>query len=92
MLIYGDVQGVAFRSFVVRFVQEQGLDVSGYVKNLPDGSVEVLAQGESEALESLCVHCCEGPRCSLVTSVDLDKRKLSHLPGEKRYQGFMIKY
>ncbi len=92
MIIIGDVQGVAFRSFVVRFVQSQCLDVSGYVRNLSDGSVEVLAQGENVSLEELRHHCSQGPRRACVTRVDVEKRELFSKPGETIYQGFAVRY
>jgi len=48
--VFGRVQRVGYRRFVVD--EAQGLGLSGYVRNLPDGSVEVFAQGEGEKLES----------------------------------------
>ncbi len=49
--ISGLVQGVGFRYYALRRAQERG--VVGYVRNLPDGRVEVVAEGAEEALESL---------------------------------------
>jgi acylphosphatase len=46
----GRVQGVGFRYTVHRLAE--AFPVSGYVRNLPDGRVEVIAEGESEAVES----------------------------------------
>lgn len=45
----GGVQGVGFRATTRQMAQEMGL--TGFVKNLPDGSVEVIAQGVEEVLE-----------------------------------------
>ncbi|GAF85432.1 unnamed protein product, partial [marine sediment metagenome] len=42
--VYGRVQGVFFRAFVSRCARELGL--TGYVGNLPDGAVEIMAEGE----------------------------------------------
>ena len=50
-LVSGRVQGVGFRVFVLE--EAQRLGVSGYVRNLPDGSVEAVASGETGALERL---------------------------------------
>ena len=44
----GRVQGVGFRDFVCRIGQSIGL--TGYAKNLPDGTVEIVAEGEEERL------------------------------------------
>jgi acylphosphatase len=51
VLYSGRVQGVGFRYTARRIAQ--GLAVGGYVKNLPSGSVELLAEGEPEAVEAL---------------------------------------
>jgi len=50
-IVYGYVQGVFFRDFVTRRANELG--VTGYVRNLPGGTVEVLAEGERKQLEKL---------------------------------------
>jgi len=46
----GNVQGVGFRFTTVRIAERY--DVAGYVRNLPDGRVEVLAEGDSEEIDS----------------------------------------
>ena len=49
-VVYGVVQGVNFRSFVLRYARDLGL--TGYVRNLyPGGTVEVEAEGQREQLE-----------------------------------------
>jgi len=45
----GDVQGVGFRYATTRIARR--FDVAGYVQNLPDGKVEVVAEGESDEIE-----------------------------------------
>ena len=57
--IRGRVQGVGFRAFVRR--QAQLLRLRGWVRNRPDGSVEVLAGGPGPALELLAVRLSSGP-------------------------------
>jgi acylphosphatase len=47
-VIHGRVQGVGFRWFVQHAAAREG--VTGYVRNLPDGTVESYAEGEAEAL------------------------------------------
>ncbi|MBI3616955.1 MAG: acylphosphatase [Candidatus Omnitrophica bacterium] len=48
----GRVQGVGFRFTVVRYAAD--LDLRGWVKNLPDGRVEILAEGDREKIEQFC--------------------------------------
>jgi acylphosphatase len=48
--IYGEVQGVGYRAFVRRYARTLG--VLGYARNLHDGSVEVVAEGPRQMLES----------------------------------------
>lgn len=47
----GHVQGVGFRATTERFAQGEGL--SGWVRNLPDGGVEMIAEGEAASIEGL---------------------------------------
>lgn len=66
--VTGRVQGVGFRwwtrSLAVR------LGVSGTVRNLPDGSVEVHARGTDDQLRRLAAELADGPPGARVTSVD----------------------
>ncbi len=68
--VTGRVQGVGFRYFVARAARDLGL--SGYVRNLPDGTVEVAASGGRAGLETLAVLLEEGPPGAVVESVNLD--------------------
>ncbi|MEX0673010.1 MAG: acylphosphatase [Candidatus Paceibacterota bacterium] len=67
--ITGKVQGVNFRTFVKKRADELGL--TGYVTNLDDGSVEVIAQGEKEQLEELVRQLHKGPHFAEVEEVDV---------------------
>lgn len=67
-IIYGHVQGVFFRDFVARHAQALGL--AGYVRNLPQGSVEVYAEGNRPALDKLLEHLKKGPFGARVDRVD----------------------
>jgi acylphosphatase len=69
LLIAGCVQGVGFREATVDAAR--GARVSGWVRNRSDGTVEVLAQGESAAVERLVEWCRHGPRSARVTSVEV---------------------
>jgi acylphosphatase len=50
-MVYGDVQGVGFRWWTMRRATELGL--TGHAKNLPDGRVEVVAEGDRAACRRL---------------------------------------
>ncbi len=66
-LVKGRVQGVGFRWFVHREAAEIGL--RGWVRNTPDGDVEVLAAGEPDQLEDLQLALAKGSRGSRVDRV-----------------------
>jgi acylphosphatase len=68
VVVRGRVQGVGFRWFV----REAGrrADVAGWVRNHPDGSVEVAAEGTDSALESMRRALAHGPPGALVSSVE----------------------
>ena len=67
-IVNGRVQGVGFRWFVMR--EAARLDLAGYVRNLPDGTVEVVARGPAAALASLESALAHGPPAARVSSVD----------------------
>ena len=66
-LVSGVVQGVGFRFFTQREADKLG--VNGYVRNLPDGRVEVVATGSQEELARLRTLLEKGPRFSSVSEV-----------------------
>jgi acylphosphatase len=67
--VHGRVQGVGFRAFVAR---EAALhDVSGWVRNRVDGTVEALAVGDDDAVDGLLRRIREGPRFGRVDRVDV---------------------
>jgi acylphosphatase len=68
--VRGIVQGVGFRWFVLH--EARALDLRGYARNRPDGSVEVVAVGEEAALERLVERLREGPRAARVESVQCE--------------------
>lgn len=65
--VTGRVQGVGFRYFTRKMAIRLGL--TGWVRNEPDGSVEVVAEGSREALEALLEAIHEGPPTSRVDHV-----------------------
>jgi acylphosphatase len=76
LIIKGTVQKVGFRYSVVDFVNTQGLGLVGSVRNLPDGSVKVVAQGELESLKVLYNFCTKGPPRAEVREVDEELVKI----------------
>lgn len=84
--VYGRVQGVGFRYTTQREAQRLGL--TGYAKNMDDGSVEVVACGESERVEQLMKWLkAGGPRSARVDRVLSEP----HRPGDE-LKGFSIRY
>ncbi len=68
LLVSGEVQGVFFRDRCRR--EAMAADVAGWARNLPDGRVEVVAEGEPEAVERLQGWCRQGTPQAEVTSVE----------------------
>jgi acylphosphatase len=68
-VVHGDVQGVGFRYFVID--QARPLGVRGWVRNRPDGTVEITAEGERVTLEGLLDVVRLGPRGATVTDVEV---------------------
>ena len=69
-LISGRVQGVGFRYFTEATAAREG--ILGWVRNTPDGRVEVVAEGDAEALERFERSLRHGPRGARVERVDVD--------------------
>ncbi|MDQ7842922.1 MAG: acylphosphatase [Armatimonadota bacterium] len=67
--ISGVVQGVGFRFFAVRAARRHG--VSGFVRNLPDGRVEVEAEGPREMVLGFIAEMQRGPAGAVVAAVDV---------------------
>ena len=82
--VTGVVQGVGFRYYVVRRARQYGL--SGWVRNRPDGSVEIEAVGNVGPLNGFVEEVKTGPPGAHVTGVAVDRFKDD--PG---YQGFEIR-
>lgn len=68
LIVHGRVHGVGFRVFVARSAQSRR--VTGSARNLPDGTVEVVLEGDAEAVEAVARACGEGPRSASVTRLE----------------------
>ena len=82
--ITGKVQGVFYRASTKEKAQETG--IKGFVKNQPDGSVYMEAEGEPSALEQLLEWCYEGPAKAIVEKVTKEEAPLKH------FKDFRVKY
>jgi acylphosphatase len=69
LFVRGRVQGVFFRASAQREAKRLGL--TGWVKNRPDGAVELLAEGEEDALKELLGWANHGPSAARVERVDV---------------------
>jgi acylphosphatase len=83
ILITGLVQGVFFRREMTDYARRLG--ISGWVRNLRDGRVEALAEGERLRLDDLIRFCHVGPRGAVVRKVEVE---WSDYSGE--FRGFRI--
>jgi len=63
------VQGVGFRYFVQHHARQLGL--TGWVRNLPNGSVEILAEGNRDFVEGFIVHVRRGPHSAVVSNAEV---------------------
>ena len=70
LIVSGAVQGVGYRQGCRQVARSLGL--VGWVRNLPDGRVEVVAQGESDALDSLVAWAWAGPASAVVAGVETE--------------------
>jgi len=81
--VSGRVQGVGFRYFAIRAARRVG--VAGTVRNLPDGTVEAIAEGSQTALNEFRSELEKGPLDGHVSQVDE-----TDLPATGRYSGFDV--
>jgi len=81
----GTVQGVGFR-FTVRRIAEQ-YEVTGFVKNLSDGCVEVVAEGDREVVKSFIDAICNSTLCDYIRNVEKEWQ-----PATEEYKEFKIEF
>jgi acylphosphatase len=74
--ISGRVQGVFFRARTMERAVRLG--VSGWIRNLPDGRVEAVFEGEEEPIKEIVEFCKKGPKNAVVTSFDLRKEPFAN--------------
>jgi acylphosphatase len=83
-LISGRVKGVGFRYYAWDLAEREG--VTGFVRNLPDRRVEVVAEGDAEAMERFERALRQGPPAARVDDVETEL-----LPPTGRYPAFSVR-
>lgn len=83
-VISGRVQGVGFRYFTEDLAQREG--VSGFVRNLPDGRVEAVVEGDVESVGRVEISLWRGPRGARVDDIEIEETAPSG-----RLTGFRIR-
>jgi acylphosphatase len=83
--IKGMVQGVGFRYFTIRTARS--LDLTGWVRNRPDGAVEAVLEGPRAEVESALSALRQGPSGSRVDRLDIE-----HLDYRDEFDGFEVRF
>lgn len=81
--VSGKVQGVWYRASTK--IKADDLGVSGYVKNLPNGDVFIVAQANQHEIDELIEWCKKGPQLAKVTNILLQKHNIQD------FEGFAVK-
>ena len=74
--IFGRVQGVGFRFFIYRNAKNLGL--KGWVRNLADGTVEVVFEGEDKKIKEILELCKKGPPLARVERIEVREEKFKN--------------
>jgi len=85
ILVSGRVQGVYYRAFAQEAARRSGLN--GFCRNLPDGHVEVIAEGDRDVIEALVEQLRVGPPRAKVADVLVHWK-----PAERQFKDFSIRY
>jgi acylphosphatase len=85
VFISGRVQGVAFRHYTVKTALS--LNLKGWVRNLGDGRVEAVFEGDDAPVDAILAWCKKGPLPARVTHVDVQEE-----PFSGQHEDFKIRY
>ena len=88
IIVTGRVQGVGFRYFTVRCANDLGL--CGWVRNLPDGSVETAIQGQGEKIEEMIGLLKQGPGAANVSGLEIEE--IESGSGSEELSGFAMRF
>jgi len=83
-VVQGTVQGVGYRYFTL--IRAEPLGITGYVRNVPNGDVEVVAEGEEEKLEMFVSALKRGPMGAVVRNVVVVR-----LPATGEFKDFSVR-
>ncbi len=75
LIVQGTVQGIFFRQFTKEHADN--FKLTGFVRNLDDGNVEIIVEGEAEQIERLVGLVRKGPRHAQIRNVKIEERKWS---------------
>ena len=87
LIVHGRVQGVGYRYSIIEQIEANQTQVRGYVYNMPNGCVEIIAQGDIEALKDVRRFAAQGSDRSMVSEVEEVIQNIS----EYSYDGFEVK-
>lgn len=85
IVVHGSVQGVFFRANARKIAEDLGL--KGYAKNMPEGTIEVVAEGPEGKLKEFIEFCKKGPEAAEVSKVDVEFSDASN-----EFEGFEVRY
>ena len=87
IILNGKVQGVFFRDFAKQNANKLG--IVGYARNLKNGNLEIVAQGEEDKLQEFVKLCRRGPIFAKVSGFDVDEEPVDDV---NEYDYFDIRY
>ena len=85
MMVSGKVQGVGYRNWAIWTANALG--VTGWIRNVQDGRIEIMASGEGKALDALVEACRQGPQLARVDDVEVQAVGEVHLKGFNKRLG-----
>lgn len=88
LVIHGRVQGVGYRYSIIEQIENNQTQVRGYIYNMPNGTVEIIAQGDIEALKDIRRFASAGSTRSMVREIE----EIIHEISSYDYDSFDIKY
>jgi acylphosphatase len=86
IFVRGRVQGVSFRYYTMQ--EARRLGVEGWVRNLADGRVEAVFEGDAETVQAMVDWCRRGPPAASVDGVDVNWEAPTGKPGGFRVGGY----
>ncbi|MEO1400279.1 MAG: acylphosphatase [Cyanobacteria bacterium J06635_1] len=90
LTVFGTVQGVGFRYHTRLKALEIGL--TGYVRNQPEGTVEIVANGDDNQLHQLIEWAHQGSPAAQVERIQLERLEIKEQLSDTRFESFVIDY